>query len=90
MLNWEELKIKVICSKLRVRLRFYGFLSFFGTFGHKVAQTWFVLHENWHTIIFGIYYCVEMVKIQNHSHIVEIPCYIAILQVFKLLWHFRA
>ena len=33
-------------------------LSFFGTFAHKFAQTWFVLHET-----FGIYYCVELVKI---------------------------
>ena len=40
---------------------FIGFLSFFGTFVHKIAQTWFVLHETWHTTLFGIYYCVEVV-----------------------------
>ena len=50
------------------------FLSVFGTFAHKVAQTWFVLHETWHTTLFGIYYCVEVVRILNHSHILEITC----------------
>ena len=45
-----------------------GFFSVFGTFADKVAQTFFVLHETWHTTVFGIYYCVEMVKIQNKSH----------------------
>ena len=55
-------------------LRFYGFLCFLGTFAHKVAQTSFVLHETWHTTLFGIYYCVEVVRIENHCHMLEITC----------------
>ena len=39
---------------------------------YKVAQTWFVLHETWYTKLFGIYYCVEVVRIENHSHMLEI------------------
>ena len=46
-------------------------LSFFGTFAHKVAQTWFVLHETWHTTLFGKYYCVEMVRTKNPSHMLQ-------------------
>ena len=49
-------------------------LSFFGTFTHKVAQTWFVLDESLHTKLFGIYYCVEVVRIENHRHMLEITC----------------
>ena len=85
MWKWLILKIIVI-----VKLRFYAFFSFFGTFGPKVAQTWFVLHETWHTTLFGIYYCVEVVQNENHCQMQEITCYVAILCVFKLFWHFRA
>ena len=74
MLKLLELKIIVICYQLRVKLRFLGFLSVFGTFAHKIAQTWFVLHEIWHTTLFGIYYCVEVIRIENHSHMQEITC----------------
>ena len=74
MLKWLELKIISICQKLRVMLQFYAFLTVFGTFRYKVAQTWFVLHETWHTTLFGIYYCVEVVRIENHSHMLEITC----------------
>ena len=51
-----------------------GSLGLFGTFVHKVAQTWFFLHETWHTILFGIYYCVEVVRNENHSNMLEITC----------------
>ena len=51
-----------------------GLLSLFGTFVNKVAQTWFVLHETWNTILFGIYYCVERIRNENHSHMLEITC----------------
>ena len=63
---------------------FKCFLSFFGTFAHKEAQTWFVLHETLHGTLFGIYYCLEVVRIENHNHMVEITCEVAILRVFKL------
>ena len=49
-------------------------LSSFGTFAPKVAETLFVLHETRHTILFGIYYCVEVFRIENHSHMLEITC----------------
>ena len=65
-------------------LRFYRLLSFFATFAHKVDKTWFVLHETWHTTLFSIYYCTEVVRIENHSHMLEITSYVAILWVFKL------
>ena len=57
----------------------YGFLSLFGTFAHKVVQTWFVLHKTWYTTVFGIYNYVEVVRMENLSHMQEITCYVAIL-----------
>ena len=50
----------------------------FGTFAHKVAQIWFVLHETGHTTLCGIYYCVEVVRIENNCRMLEIMCF----------WHF--
>ena len=49
-------------------------LSVFCAFAHKVAQTWFVLQETWHTTLFGIYYNVEVVIIENDIDIIEITC----------------
>ena len=46
-------------------------LRFFGTFAHKKAQTWFVLHETWQRKQIGINYCVEVVRNVNHSHMLE-------------------
>ena len=42
------LKITCYVSILRVFKRFWYF-------AHKVAQTWFVFHETWHTTLFDIY-----------------------------------
>ena len=50
------------------------FMSFFPLLGIKYAQTWFVLHETWHTTLLRIYYCVEVVRIENHYHMLEITC----------------
>ena len=72
---------------MRVKFRFYAFLCVFATFAHKVAQTWFVLHEIWHITLFGICYCDEVVRIENHSHMHEITSYIAILCVFATFAH---
>ena len=58
--------------KLRAKLLFRDFLIVVGTFSHKVVQTWFVLNEIWNTTLFGIYYCVEMFRNDNNSHILEI------------------
>ena len=49
-------------------------LKLFWHFRAKAAQTWFVLYETWDTILFGIYYCVEVARIENHSHMLEITC----------------
>ena len=42
-------------------------LNFFRIFANKVGQTWCVLLEIWHTSLVGIYYCVEVIKIENNS-----------------------
>ena len=65
VLNWLELKIIVITRNYALSCDFQGFLVFFGTFAHKVAQTWFELHEIWQITLFVIYYCVEVVRIEN-------------------------
>ena len=57
---------------------------------HKVCQNWFVLYETWHTKLFGIYYCVEVVRIENNSNMLNIMCYVAILWIIKLFLDFRA
>ena len=61
-------------AKITYLVTIYEFLSFFGTFTHKAAQTLFILHETWHTTLISIYYFVEVVRIENHSHIQEITC----------------
>ena len=61
-------------SKVHNTIRNTFHLSVFGTFAQKVAQTWFVLQETWHTTQFGIYYCAEIVRIENSSHKLEITC----------------
>ena len=55
---------------------------------NKVVQTWFVLDENWHSVLFGIYYCVKMVRIENNSRMLEITCYVSFLRFFKHLLTF--
>ena len=47
---------------------FKGFLCVSGTFKHKIVHIWFVWHETWYTTQFGIYCIVEMVRIENNSH----------------------
>ena len=69
---------------------FMGLLSLFGIFVHKVAHTWFVLHETLHTILFGMNYCVEVVRNENDSNMIEITCYVGILLVLKPIWNFLA
>ena len=41
---------------------------------HKVAQSLFVLRENWHSTQFVIYYYVVVVRIENNNHMIEITC----------------
>ena len=60
--------------EIKRKVAILWFLYFFGTFAHKVAQTWFVLHETWHLALFGIYYCIDLVRIENHSNMLEITC----------------
>ena len=63
-------------QKLRVKLRLYGFLSFFASFARKVNQTWFLLHETWHTTLFSIYYSIEVVikKLYSYARNYELSC----------------
>ena len=69
--------------KLRAKLRFNVFYSVFGTFTHKEVQIWFVFYETLHTIVFYIYYYVEMVLIENNSHMLENYVLSCIFKVFK-------
>jgi len=32
------------------------------------------MDETWHTTQFGIYYCVDVVRIENNCHMFEIKC----------------
>ena len=81
LFKWLELKTIVICFKLRAKFRFWRFLSVFCTFSHKVVRTRFVLHETWNTITFGIYYCVEMVRIKKNSY----ACIYVLSCVFEVI-----
>ena len=72
--KWLEMKTIVICFKFRAKLRFSGFLSFFDTYSLKVVQTWLKWHKTCHTTLFGIFYIIEMVTIENNSHKLEITC----------------
>ena len=80
VLKGLEFKKLVICLKERAKLRFYGFLSVFGTLSHKVVQTWFVWHETWHKKLFDIYYYVKRVGIEKNIHILQITCLVAFLR----------
>ena len=64
------------------------FLSVSNSFNHKVVQIWFVLHETWYITQVGIYYCIEMVRIENNSHMIEITCKVGAFMVFKTLFVF--
>ena len=46
----------------------------FGSFAHKVAEPWFVLHETWQTTLFSISYSVKVDRFKNHCHKLEITC----------------
>ena len=51
---------------------FKSVFNVFGTFAHKVAKTWFDLHESWRTTLHGTYYCVEVLRIENYCDMLEI------------------
>ena len=57
--------------EITCKVVFLSFESSFGTFLHKVVQTWFILHEldtqhylhkNLNTSLSDIYYCVLIVR----------------------------
>ena len=73
----------VICLKLHAKLRFKSFLSFLDNYSLKVVQTWYVLHETWHTTPFGTYYCFEIVRINKNNHMLEITCEVAFLSLLS-------
>ena len=66
--NIHILEITCYVVFLRFLKRFWHFFS------HKLVQTWFLFHENFHITLFGIYYFVEMVNIENNRHMIEITC----------------
>ena len=76
--------------EITCEVAFLRFFKLFGTYSHKVVQTWFVWHETWHTTQFVIYYCVEMVGIEKNIHMLEITCEVAFLRLFKLFWNLLA
>ena len=53
---------------------FLRLLKLFGSYSLKVIQTWFVSHKPWHTILFGVNYFVEMVRIEKNSYMLKIMC----------------
>ena len=55
---------------------FKCFFNVFRTISHKIVQCWIVWHEPRHTALFSIYYCVEIVRIEKNSHMLEIMCYV--------------
>ena len=73
LISLQSQKI-VICFKERAKLLFKGFFKRFGTFSHKVDQTFFVGQETWHTTLFCIYYCFEFIKIENNIQMLENKC----------------
>ena len=56
-----------------------------------MVKTWSVLRETCHQTLLGVYYCVEMVKIGNNSHMLEFTFYVALLgfflTIFDIFWH---
>ena len=63
-------RIEKYCNMLDITCKgvFLRFFKLF-TYSHKVVPTWFILNETWNTTLFSIHYCVEMVRIENNSHI---------------------
>ena len=61
VLKWLELKIVLICLKLRGKLEVF-FFSIFSTFSNQVQKTWFVWQETWHTTIFGICFLLKWLE----------------------------
>ena len=88
LLKWWQSKTIVIRFKLYAKLRVSCFLSIFGVFSLTVVQTWFVWQEAWHTTLFWIYYCLEIVRVQDNSHMREITCGVSFLKFFKLFHTF--
>ena len=64
----DRLENHIHVLEITCKVAFLMFLYIFGTFSHKVVQNWFALHETSHTTLFGIKYCIEMVRIENNSH----------------------
>ena len=82
VLKWLTMKTIVICSKLLAKFRFWSYFSIFGIFSLKVVQTLVVWHKTWHTTLYGICYCVEIVGVENNGDILEITCLVALLRFF--------
>ena len=78
----------IVLKWLELKTTFIWFLKvFFGTYSLNVIQTWFVCHETWKTTLFGMCYCVKMVRIENNSHMLDITSKVAFLRFLMLFWH---
>ena len=73
VLKWLEQKNRHMLE-IMYQVAFLMFLKIFDTYSVKIVQTLFVWHETWHTTLISIYYCFEMVRIENNCHIFEITC----------------
>ena len=48
------------------------------------------MHETWHTTLFGIYNCVEVVRIENNCHMLEIKGQVAFFNGFEWILPFSS
>ena len=73
------------------KVAFWRFLMFFCcTCSFKAVETLFVWHETWPTTVFATYYFVEMHKIENNGHMLDITFEVAFLRFIKLFWQLLA
>ena len=65
---------------ITIKIVFLSFLMLFCSIFIQVVQTWFIWPETRHTIVFSIYYCAEMFRFENNSHILDIMFKVAFLR----------
>ena len=55
---------------------------------HKLAQSWFVLHENWHTALFVIYYFVVVDRIEIILLCKKLRAKLGFIGFLSIFWTF--
>ena len=58
--------------EIKCEVSFSRLLKNFDTCSPNVVETWFLLHETWHTTQVFIYFCVEMIRIENNRDMLDI------------------